>query len=161
MESILFYSIALILLLISFFQDREKTKKALMKTLKGIQKLLPQMSFILIIIGLSMSLISPERISGIIGNESGVGGVALSIATGAVSLLPAFITFPLGAALLEQGAGLLQVAGFISALMGIGILTFSMEKKYFGQSFAIYRNVGSLVMTVLFVAVLFATTGGI
>lgn len=152
MQSLIFYIIALSLLLLSLIKDRQKTLLVLKKTVKGFLKLLPQMTFILLIVGLSLAIISPETILSLLGQNSGIKGIAIAISTGALSLLPSFIAFPLGATLLEQGAGLMQVAGLISALMGIGILTFSMEKRYFGLTFAIYRNAGSLIMTILFVA---------
>jgi len=152
LESIIFYTVSGVLLIFSIIKDKKKTLMALKKTVKGFSKLLPQMIFILLLVGLSLSVLSPESISGLIGSSSGIAGIFIGILTGAISLLPSFIAFPLGATLLEQGAGLLQVAGFISALMGIGILTFPMEKKYFGTSFAIYRNVGSLIMTLMFIS---------
>lgn len=160
MESIIFYTAAVLLLVYSFFKDKQKTKKAVIKSIKSLLRLLPQMSFILLLIGLSLAVLSPEIISGMIGEESGILGIGLSIVTGAVAFLPSFIAFPLGATLLEQGAGLAQVAGFISALMGIGFVTISMERSYFGTKFAIYRNLGSLAMTLIFVFVVTTFLGG-
>lgn len=124
-------------------------------------KLLPQMTFILLLVGISLTLLSPQTISAVIGDDSGITGVILAIGTGAISLLPSFIAFPLGATLLEQGAGIAQVAGFISALMGVGIVTFSMEKKFFGTRFALFRNGGSLIMTIIFVVVISLFMGGV
>ena len=106
-----------------------------------------------------MLFITPELISKYLGSSSGLLGILIGITTGAVSLLPAFIAFPLGATILDHGAGITQVAGFISALMGIGILTFSMEKKFFGLRFAVLRNTSSLLATILFVAAI-ALIGG-
>jgi uncharacterized membrane protein YraQ (UPF0718 family) len=118
------------------------------------------MSFILIVIGLSLSMLSTETISEIIGENSGIAGIAMAIATGAVTLVPSVIAFPLGATLLDQGAGLLQIAGFLAALMGIGIVTFPMEKQFFGTEFALYRNIGTLVMTITFVLAISVLMGG-
>ncbi len=160
MESIIFYTASVLLLVYSFLKDKQKTKKAVKKSIKSLLGLLPQMSFILLLIGLSLAVLSPETISGVIGEESGVLGIGLSIVAGAVAFLPSFIAFPLGATLLEQGAGLAQVAGFISALMGIGFITLSMEQSYFGTKFAVYRNLGSLAMTLLFVFVVTIFMGG-
>lgn len=160
MESIIFYSGAVLLLIYSFIKNRQKTIMAVKKSIKSLLGLLPQLSFILLLIGLSLSVLSPEAISGMIGAESGIFGIGLSILTGAVAFLPSFIAFPLGATLLEQGAGLPQVAGFISALMGIGLVTLAVEKSYFGTKFAVYRNLGSLAMTLIFVMVIAITMGG-
>lgn len=159
MEFVIFYLVAIVILIVSIIRDRSKTLLALKKTIKGIQKLMPQMTFILLLIGISLTIISPEMISASIGKSSGIMGLILSILAGAISFLPSFIAFPLGATLLEQGAGLPQVAGFVSSLMGIGIITLSMEKKFFGIHFAIYRNLGSLIMTIIFVTAIWMFTG--
>ena len=159
MTYIIFYALAVTIFIVSIIKDRTKTKMALIKTLKGIQKLLPQISFILLLVGFSLTVLSPEFISSLIGEESGIKGVILSVIVGAIAFLPSFIAFPLGATLLEQGAGLPQVAAFVSSLMGIGIITFSMEKKFFGNHFAIYRNIGSLIMTIIFIVVIWIFSG--
>jgi uncharacterized membrane protein YraQ (UPF0718 family) len=153
MESILYYLAALVLLIITLVKDIKKARMALQKSLKGFLHLLPQMSFIMLLMGLSLAVFSPEAISGIIGSDSGVTGVVIAVLVGAVTLIPSFITIPLGATLIESGAGLAQVTGFISALMGIGFVTYPMEKKYFGRKFALYRNIGAFFMTVLFVII--------
>ncbi len=161
MYFIVFYSIATVLLILSLLRSREKTLISLKKTLKGILRLLPQMSFIILLIGLSLAVISPESISSMLGSSSGLKGILIAIGVGSVSFLPSFIAFPLGATLLEQGAGIVQIAGFISSLMGIGIVTFSMEKDFFGTPFAVYRNLGSLIMTIIFIALIAGLlTGG-
>lgn len=155
MNSYLLYGSALVMLILSSLKSKKNTKIVLMKSTKQFFKLLPQVLFIMLFVGLSVTLISPEFIAKILGQESGLKGIILAVIMGGVTLLPSFIAIPLGATIREQGAGLLQVAGFISALMGIGVATFSMEKKFFGFSFALYRNIGSFIITLIFVAVLY------
>ena len=106
---------------------------------------------VILLMGLSLAVLSPEAISVIIGADSGIHGAVIAIVIGAITLIPSFIAIPLGSTLLVSGAGLPQVSGFISALMGVGIVTYPMEKKFFCRKFALYRNIGALVMTILFV----------
>jgi uncharacterized membrane protein YraQ (UPF0718 family) len=160
MISILFYVVAGTLLIYTYVTDRGKANVAVKKSIKGFMALLPQVSFILILMGISLASVSAETISVVIGGNSGIFGSVLAIIVGAVTLIPSFITIPLGANLLENGAGLPQVAGFISALMGIGVITYPMEKVYFGTKFAVYRNIGCLLMTVLFVVLVTVVFGG-
>jgi len=160
MDFKIFYTIAALLLFLSFIRERQKSYRAVKKTINALLKLLPQMSFILLLIGLGLTILSPESITGLLGSSSGFLGVVIALIAGGVTLLPSFIAFPLGATLLQQGAGLMQVGAFISALMGIGIVTFPMEKKFFGTHFAIYRNTGSLVMTIIFALVISLILGG-
>ena len=59
---------------------------------------------------------------------------------GSVTLVPGFVAFPLAAVLIESGAGLMQIAVFISTLMMVGIVTIPLEIKYFGKKAALIRN---------------------
>ena len=59
---------------------------------------------------------------------------------GSVTLIPGFVAFPLAAALLNSGAGFMQIAVFISTLMMVGIVTITLETKYFGKKAAVARN---------------------
>ena len=159
MQAIIFYTVALALLIYLAIKDINLAKTVIKKSIKGFLKLLPQMSFILILMGISLAILSYDTISSLIGEKSGFWGYIIAISIGGVSLIPSFITIPLGATLVANGAGLSQVAGFISALMGVGIVTFPMEKKYFGTKFALYRNIGCLFMTIIFVLVIHLTIG--
>jgi uncharacterized membrane protein YraQ (UPF0718 family) len=76
----------------------------------------------------------------IIGVESGWWGVVLSAVVGSITLIPGFIAFPTAAMLLQGGAGYMQIAAFVSALMMVGIVTLPVEIRYFGKHLAIYRN---------------------
>lgn len=59
---------------------------------------------------------------------------------GSVTLIPGFVAFPLASALLNNGAGFMQIAVFISTLMMVGIVTIPLEIKYFGRKATILRN---------------------
>lgn len=149
-SSIVLYVIALVLLIISFTKSREKTILSLKKSFTMFKQLLPDMVAIMIFVGLSLAILSPEKISIIIGQQSGFLGIIISIIIGSVALIPSFIVFPLGATLLENNAGLVQVAALVSSLMAIGVVSYPMESKMFGMKFALFRNLGALVFTILF-----------
>ncbi len=147
MFTIITYILAIGLLLISFFKDRKKTKEALKKAWKSFENILPQLSSILIIIGILLAILSPETISRLIGQESGWFGIATASIIGSITLIPGFVAFPLVAALLKSGAGFMQIAVFISTLMMVGIATMSMEIKCFGKKAAILRNALAFVFS--------------
>ena len=145
------YVIAILALSTSLLKSREKTIIALKKAWKSFENILPQFLSILIIIGILLTVLSPEQISKLLGRESGWYGVLIAAVIGSVTLVPGFIAFPLAAALLKSGAGYMQIAAFISALMMVGIVTIPVEVEYFGKKAAAVRNIAAFVFS-LFVA---------
>ncbi|HOH89602.1 MAG TPA: permease, partial [Bacillota bacterium] len=117
------YVIAILALSVSLLKSKERTILALKKAWKSFENILPQFLSILIIIGILLAVLSPEQISKLLGRESGWYGVLIAAVIGSVTLVPGFIAFPLAAALLKSGAGYMQIAAFISALMMVGIVT--------------------------------------
>ncbi len=143
------YIVAVAALIFSFVKDKKKTRTALKKSLKSIENILPAMLVILMVIGVTMAWISPEVISSLIGENSGVWGVLIASVLGSITLIPGFIAFPLASNLLKLNAGYTQIAAFISTLMMVGIITFPMEKKFLGAGLALKRNLAALIYSVL------------
>ena len=104
MQTTIFYGVALSLLLLSFIKDRQKTRRSLVKAWKSFQNILPQMLGMITSIGLLLALLSPSVISEVIGSSSGWWGVLLAAVIGSITLIPAFVAFPMAAILLENGA---------------------------------------------------------
>lgn len=91
-------------------------------------------------IGIALALLNPEIVSKIIGKQSGWLGVLLAAVVGSITLIPGFVAFPMAAMVLKNGAGLMQIAAFVSTLMMVGVVTLPVEIKYFGKKLAMYRN---------------------
>lgn len=134
------YIITIFLLILSYFKDKKKTMKALKKSLKAFENILPQFLGVIVLVGILLAVFNPEIISGLIGKRSGWMGVLISGMIGAITLIPGFVAFPTAAMLVENGAGYMQIAAFISTLMMVGIITLPVEIKYFGRRFAVVRN---------------------
>ncbi len=135
------YLLAAGLLLLSFLKDRRKTATALKKAWKSFENILPQLLSILIIIGIMLAILSPQTISGLIGAQSGWAGMVIASIIGSITLIPGFVAFPLASALLQSGAGFMQIAVFISTLMMVGIVTVPVEIRYFGKKATAVRNI--------------------
>lgn len=149
MSSLILYIIAFVLLLISYKKDKKKTKKALLKGWKSIENILPQFLGIILVVGLTLAILKPETISSIIGSNSGIFGVFLSVVLGSIAMMPTFVAFSTGNMLLQNGAGIAQVAALISTLTLIGIITIPLETKYIGKRAAIYRNILAFVFSII------------
>ena len=152
-ETYVIYAIAMILLIISFIANKKKTKKGLIKSAKSFLKLLNIIIPLVLIIGILLAIISPELISSYLGEDSGIGGYLFAFIVGSITFLPAFVSYPLGAQLLEAGAGTAQVAGFLVTVMSVGIVYISAEIKYFSKKATIYRNLISLIGAVIVVLI--------
>lgn len=142
------YVLAIGGLLLSFLKDRKKTKMALKKAWKSFENIMPQFLCVILIIGMALSVLSEETISALLGSGSGMWGVAIAAIIGSITLIPGFVAFPLAAALLEGGAGYMQITAFVSTLMMVGIVTMPIEIKTFGKKIALLRNGAAFVFSI-------------
>lgn len=109
------------------------------------------MATIMMLMGVVLALLDANFITTIFGQESGLTGIILGLSIGSISFMPSIVAFPLAATLLENGAGYQQIAGFISSLMGVCMMSIGMESQYFGIKLAITRNVLALIASIVFV----------
>jgi uncharacterized membrane protein YraQ (UPF0718 family) len=138
-ETIL-YILAVAFLAYSFARDRQKTRLALLKAWKSFISLLPAFAGVLTLIGLVLTVLSPEIITTVLGQKTGAWGMILTSVIGAITLIPAFIAYPMAASLLNSGAGVMQIAVFVSTLTMVGTVTAPLEAKYFGWKETLLRN---------------------
>ncbi|WP_069998502.1 permease [Cellulosilyticum sp. I15G10I2] len=145
----IFYILSITALLVSFIKSKAKTKLALKKAWKSFENIMPQFLAIIFIIGIMLSVLTPDQISLFIGNESGWVGIMIAAFIGSITLIPAFVAFPLAAALINNGAGYMQIAAFISTLMMVGVVTIPIEIKYFGKKATLLRNIFAFVFSLI------------
>lgn len=139
-STIILYGISITLLIISLIKDKEKTKKAIKKGFNSFKKIMPMLIPLFIIVGVVLSVITPDMIKSLLGENTGIVGVVIGLVIGSISFMPPFVTFPLGAELLDSGAGYPQVAAFVTTLMAVGLVYWIAETKYFGKKSTILRN---------------------
>ncbi len=142
-------SLAVFLLLWSFRKDKDKTKKSLRLSGKRLKGIGVEIISILALIGLFLTLIPPGTIRTILGDTSVPLATIISAAFGSVSLIPAFVAFPLAASLVDQGAHLVSMAAFITTLTMVGFITAPIEIEYFGKKFTLIRNILSFLAAIL------------
>jgi uncharacterized membrane protein YraQ (UPF0718 family) len=141
------YLLMFILLLVSLIKSHEKTILALKKAWMSFENILPLFLSILFIIGIMLAILSPQTISKIIGQQSGLFGILLAAIIGSCTVIPGFVTFPLAATLLKNGAGLTQIIVLISTSMMVGVITIPIEMKYLGQKATYLRNSLALIFS--------------
>ena len=143
------YSITAASLIVSFIINKGKTIKAVKMAYKKLAKISPAFLGLIIFISIILYLVPEEVISKSLGNENKFLSVLLASFIGSITLLPGPIAYPLGAVLLKEGVSYMVVAAFTTTLMMVGILTFPIEKAYFGTKVTIARNALSFLIAII------------
>ena len=146
--AVIINGIAVIGILIAFIKNKEKAIESLKMAGKSFIKMLPMVFIIIIAIGLLLGFVPPEQISRFVGDQSGAGGILLVGIVGAIMHIPALLSFPLAASILESGASVTAVAAFITTLTMIGMITLPLEIKILGKKMALLRNGISFVIAI-------------
>ncbi len=143
------YAVASVSLMISAIKDRSKTKKALKTALKTFVKMLPLLLMTLAFVSIVLYILPDYVIAEYIGTTDILKGTVLASMFGSISLLPGFITFPLCGLLLKKGVSYTVLAAFTTSLMMVGIITYPLEKKYFGTKLTILRNISGYIIAII------------
>ena len=150
------YEITGLILLISFIINKQKTIKAIKISFIKFKKIFPTFIIMLILVSIILFLFPDEVISNYLGNSSKFISVLLASFIGSITLMPGFVAFPLSGILLTKGIPYMVLSAFTTTLMMVGIITFPIEKEYFGVKVTIIRNFISL-----FIALSVAVVTGI
>jgi uncharacterized membrane protein YraQ (UPF0718 family) len=138
-----------IILLLSFILDKEKTVLGLKKGGKMLFNIFHPFLNILILISIVFFFIPNPLIVQYLGANSGWYGFGIAASIGSITLIPGFISYPLAATLLKQGATYAVVAVFMTTMMMVGVVTSPLEIKYFGKKAAIARNILNLIAAII------------
>lgn len=113
-------------------------------------KLLPTFLTVLVFLSLALALLPAETMQNLLGSRSGILGYVFAAILGSVALIPGFVSYPMAAVLIKNGVGYPVAAVFITTLMMVGVVTFPLEKKFFGWKVALVRNslffIGALII---------------
>ncbi len=143
-----------IFLAISFFKDKKRTKQALKMALGMGRGMLGSILSIIFLIGLILTILPPEDIAEFVERQSLMLATVVSALFGTITLIPAFIAFPLVGTLVHAGVGIVPAVAFLTTLTMVGIVTFPLEKREFGLKFAAVRNGLSFLFAILIALVM-------
>lgn len=143
----------LVALFISFLFDRKKTYNAILKGMKMLWGIFPDLILILLLASVLLGVISQEIIVRFLGQGSGLWAMTMASIIGSIALIPGFVAFPLAAFLKDAGVSLDILAVFLTTLMMVGIVTFPVEMKFFGFRATALRNffsfIGAIIIGIL------------
>lgn len=152
MTTVILIAAAVGVLLWSWHRDRRKTRESVLIAKTQLLSIGPKIAAILALIGLVLAVIPQQYIQALLGGASTFLSTVYAAVIGTITILPAFVAFPLSASLVERGAHVVAVAAFITTLTMVGFATLPIEIEYFGKRFALLRN-GTSFLAALFIAV--------
>ena len=137
------YTITGLILIISLIANREKTLKAVKIAITKFIKIFPAFLTMLIFVSFILFIFPDEVILNYLGHSSKSISVFMASLFGSITIMPGFIAFPLSGILLNKGVPYMVLSAFTTTLMMVGILTYPIEKEYFGVKVTIIRNIVS------------------
>jgi uncharacterized membrane protein YraQ (UPF0718 family) len=149
MNTVVLVIIAVIFLMWSFFKSRVKTKESLKLSKNLLVKTFVEIIGVMALVGLVLAILPPELIKQLLGNSNEFLSTVYGAIIGALTIIPAFIAFPLSKSLYQSGANLTAIAAFITTLTMVGFATMPIEIKYFGKKFTLHRLWISFVAAIL------------
>jgi len=151
---IVLYIVTAVAMTVSLIADRRKTASALQLAARRLGKILPAFLAMIVLFSVTVTLLPHDVLMRLLGKDSGWQGVATASGLGSVALMPGFIAFPLCGALLERGVPYMVLAAFSTTLMSVGVLTYPLERQYFGTRVTLVRNGVSLLIALIVATVI-------
>jgi uncharacterized membrane protein YraQ (UPF0718 family) len=149
-----FWGISLALTGVSLIKSKTKTFEAMKKSKGMMGNMLGEIIGIIFIIGLVLTFIPPESIKSVLGSDNTFMATIIGAIAGSVTLIPAFVAFPLVGSFVDVGASIVPAVAFLTTLTMVGVVTFPLEKKEFGFKFALTRNLLSFVAAIIIATVM-------
>ena len=138
----------------SFNRDKKETKKALIMAFRMGRGMLFNIIPIIFAIGIILTLIPPTEIASFISKQNNFLATIASSVVGTITLIPAFVAFPLVGSLVDAGVGMVPSVAFLTTLTMVGVVTIPLERKEFGTKFTIVRNSLSFIFAIIIALVM-------
>ena len=132
--------VTLLVLVFSFIKSFDKTLESLKMAFSLGRSMILSILNIILAIGLILAFLPPENIAAFVENQNPIVATLFAAIFGTITLIPAFIAFPLVGSLVNASVGLVPAVAFLTTLTMVGIVTFPLEQKEFGLKFALTRN---------------------
>lgn len=151
---ICFWAITIVITIISIIKDKKKTFASMKKSKGMMGNMLGEIIAIIFLIGLVLTIIPPESIKNVLGSSNTFISTVVAALVGGITLIPAFVAFPLVGSFVDVGASIVPAVAFLTTLTMVGIVTFPLERKEFGMKFALSRNILSFVFAIIIALVM-------
>ena len=135
-------------------------KKAFIKAFISFISITPMLIAVMGLVGLMQVYVTSEILSTFFGHGSLVDTLVGTLA-GAVSMGQGMISYVVAEGLMEQGVSNYALSAFILAWITLGFVQLPAEASVFGIRFTFYRNVLTLISTVIIAYVTVLTVGAL
>ena len=149
MTTIIMIILAAGFLLFSIIKSRQKTKESVIIAKKLFLNTFIEVAGVMALVGLVLALLPPELIQKLLGGKSKILSTIFGALIGTITIMPAFIAFPLSKSLYMSGAHLVTIAAFLTTLTMVGVATYPIEARHFGRRFTLVRNGISFMMALV------------
>jgi uncharacterized membrane protein YraQ (UPF0718 family) len=141
--------ITVLILVLSFIRDVKKTMKGLKIMFKSFGRICIPLLIMLVLVSVILYVIPEQMVTEYLSNGNRYANTLLASLIGSVTMLPGFIAFPLSGLLKDKNVAFMVISAFTTTLMMVGILTFPIEKEYFGVKVALLRNSISFIIALI------------
>ena len=155
------YITCAVLYIASLIADPRKTWKAAKSGIKMLLKILPQFLVIILVMAFVIYIFPPEKIVELLSKSGDWVNMLVASIIGSIIVIPGFIVYPLAGILKDIGVGYAVLASFTTTLMLVGVLTYPLEKQYYGAKLTIVRNVTSYFIALAVSIVVGLLMGGL
>ncbi|GAA0179511.1 permease [Clostridium sediminicola] len=138
----------------SMKKDKKKTLNSIKMARSMMGNMVGEIVGILFLIGIMLTFVPPETIKTVLGQSNVFISTIVSALVGSVTLIPAFVAFPLVGSFVDIGASIVPAVAFLTTLTMVGVVTFPLEKKEFGLKFTLVRNGLSFIFAVIIALVM-------
>lgn len=155
------YITCAVLYLASLIANPKKTWAAAKSGIKMLLKILPQFIIIILVMTFLLYIFPPDKIVELLSKSGNWVNMIVASILGSIVFLPGFVVFPLAGILKNIGVSYAVLASFTTTLMLVGILTYPIEKRYYGLKLTVVRNVVSYIIAIVISIVIGLLMGGL
>ncbi len=118
------------------------------KSSRSFLAMTPLLLGVMGLVGLFQVLVTPEMLASLF-QDNPLLDTIIGTLSGAISAGNPIVSYLIGGELVEQGISLYAVSAFILSWVTLGLIQLPAEVEVFGGRFTLYRNILSLVFTML------------
>lgn len=138
--------IATFLMILGYTLDSSIPAKGLKTGFDFLIKIFPILLLAFIIVGMIQVLIPQELLLKWVGKGSGLKGIFIGSAAGALTPGGPFVCFPIAALIYQSGAGIGTIVAYIAAWGLLSLTRLPFEISFLGVKFVVIRVLATLIL---------------